>query len=149
MNNILIKLVSFTLIVLRCSSKSKIATQSPADIRNDIVLLHHNGQYNDLIHYLEAIEKESRFNYSLVIDNKQPSLYSYRGVALASHVFRDKIGAVKAFENATFYFPNDTRSWINLGNLHIICPIINHPIFKMSEPSMNFKSSTNQCFKLY
>ena len=119
MLSIILQLACFVWRIYYCNSNINhiVRTLTPEEIRSDIVQLYNNGQFNDLVYYLDAIEKEARFNYSLVIDKRVPSLYSYRGVALASHVFRDKDGAVKAFENATFHYPNDTRSWINLGNL--------------------------------
>ena len=96
------------------SRKSK--AESPETIRAHATTLHNNGQVKDLLNYLLTIENKYG---NLSIDNKTPSLYSYRGVALASHAYRDKLGAIEAFKNLTKFTPLDTRGWINLGEVYL------------------------------
>ena len=105
--------LAFIFILLFYGFSNRVQTTD--EIRYEATMLYNNGHYKDLIDYLYNIESQPRFNYTLLIDTKIPSLYSYRGAALASHAFRDQMAAVQAFENATYFYPNDTRSWINLG----------------------------------
>jgi cytochrome c-type biogenesis protein CcmH/NrfG len=52
-----------------------------------------------------------------VLDDQLPSFYTYRGVA--AHHLQDVDKTEEAFRNGTKAFPNDHRSWINLGETFI------------------------------
>lgn len=64
----------------------------------------------ELLTYLDSVEV---LYGNLLIDANLPSLYSYRGVAL--HNTQRLDDAEIAFQTGLLYFPNDTRSLLNLG----------------------------------
>lgn len=72
------------------------------------------GRMNDIIGYLETVEKDYG---TLLIDNVVPSLYSYKGVALYNGLRVAE--ALSMMEKAVYHYPNDTRSWINLGEMQV------------------------------
>jgi predicted O-linked N-acetylglucosamine transferase (SPINDLY family) len=89
-----------------------IAGQSSAEIRAYAIGMFDAGRHADMLAYLNEVEQ---LLGNLAIDNTVPSLYSYRGVALAGHSGSNNRGAVEAFKNATAFYPDDAKSWMNLG----------------------------------
>jgi predicted O-linked N-acetylglucosamine transferase (SPINDLY family) len=87
-------------------------TMSPAAIRKLAIDLFDSGRHKDMMRFLDEVESVYG---NLVVDSSVPSLYSYRGVALAGHSGSNSKGAVEAFVNATRFFPTDIKSWSNLG----------------------------------
>ena len=73
------------------------------------------GQYTDTIEYLET--QENRYG-TLVIDDKKPSLYMYKGVALYSLNAYEE--AVVEFKKAIELYPDEVRSRINLGESQLL-----------------------------
>jgi tetratricopeptide (TPR) repeat protein len=92
------------------AGSTKKVKETPEKLRSDLSVLMDQGRINDVLSYLDDIE--STYG-SLYIDNKLPSLFTYRGVAL--HNAQRMAEAEVAFTAGLSYFPNDTRSWINLG----------------------------------
>jgi tetratricopeptide (TPR) repeat protein len=82
------------------------------EIRKIVDTYLNSGRINDLLSYLSAIEQEY---HTLLIDDKLPSLYNYLGVAL-SNAQRPEDAQV-AFMEGIKYFPNDTRTMLNLGEI--------------------------------
>jgi tetratricopeptide (TPR) repeat protein len=82
------------------------------EIRKTVDEYLNSGRVNDLLSYLAAVER--KYN-TLLIDDRLPSLYNYLGVAL-SHAQRPEEAQV-AFMEGLKYFPNDTRSMLNLGEI--------------------------------
>eukprot|EP00981_Chlorochromonas_danica_P013107 scaffold5806_cov171-Ochromonas_danica.AAC.5 len=83
-------------------------------IRNDMALLSHHGQFMDLIHQVETIHEVLG---TLKIDNKTPSLYSYYGVALYNAQRVEE--AKHILEEALLFYPNETNTWTNLGEMRV------------------------------
>lgn len=83
---------------------------TPKQIRNTVSKHLENGRINDLLSYLNSVEK---LYGSLLIDSSLPSLYNYKGVAL--HNSQQLEESESAFLEGLKYFPTDTRSLLNLG----------------------------------
>jgi hypothetical protein len=81
-------------------------------IREDVKIFISSGKYPELLLYLDDIEAKLGH---LIIDQNLPTLYSYRGIAYASHTSRNHEKASEAFQISTSFFPNDNRAWLNLG----------------------------------
>ena len=78
--------------------------------RNKLLDLANSGQYKEILKELNEIEIQFG---TLIIDNISPSFYLYKGIAY--HGLQRIFEATDAFEKAVYYYPDDTRSWINLG----------------------------------
>jgi tetratricopeptide (TPR) repeat protein len=100
--------------------------ESPDNIRTILYELTERGKINDIIKYLEEVQKSYG---TLLIDKKLPSLYSFKGVALYNSLETEK--AEKTFQLAVKYFPQDSRAWMNLGEIQI-------QIFKLREAIYSF-----------
>jgi tetratricopeptide (TPR) repeat protein len=87
--------------------------ESPEKIRATLSEFLDQGRVHDVVTYLDDFEKE---HGTLLIDDKLPSLYTFKGVAL--HNSQRVAEAAIAFKNGLKHFPNDTRSWINLGEAY-------------------------------
>lgn len=98
-------------VVTLCASSSFIRQ---ADVRQIAVDLYEKGKLAELITYLNEVE--AQFN-TLSLDTLQPSLYAYKGVALYNAQNLEE--AETSFKAAVSYYPYDTRSWINLGELRV------------------------------
>jgi predicted O-linked N-acetylglucosamine transferase (SPINDLY family) len=87
---------------------------SASQIRSIIAQHMDRGEFSSIIERLERIN--ASFG-TLYLDKKIPSIYSYYGVALYNA--KRVTDAQFALEQALYYYPNDTRSWINLGEIRI------------------------------
>jgi predicted O-linked N-acetylglucosamine transferase (SPINDLY family) len=103
--------------------------ERPGAIRAKLHEMTVTGRMNDIISYLEAVERSYG---TLLIDETIPSLYSYKGVALYNGLRVKE--AEDAFQVAVQHFPNDTRSWINLGELQV-------QTFKLTEAFNSFNAA--------
>jgi tetratricopeptide (TPR) repeat protein len=93
------------------------AAVSPAEaklIRATVLEMQDRSRYADMVKYFDDLEAKYG---SLVFDPYLPSMYNYRGVAL--HQVQDFQGAEQAFLDGVTVFPNDTRTWINLGETRV------------------------------
>ena len=100
-----------SLFLLSPLAQQKVSiNDSPEKIR--VILSNHlnTGKINDLLSYLDSIEE---LYGNLLIDANLPSLYGYRGVALHNSQRLEESEA--SFVESLIYFPNDTRSLLNLG----------------------------------
>lgn len=86
---------------------------------------------NDVIAYLDQVEIDYG---TLLIDDVVPSLYSYKGVALYNGLRVDE--AAEMLKLAVKHYPNDTRSWINLGEMQV-------QTFKLDESYESFRAALN------
>lgn len=85
-----------------------------SDVRNEFAQLMGRGEIVSLIERAELI---NRTLGTLHLDDKLPSLFGYYGVALysAQRVAEAERALIKAVE----VFPNETRSWLNLGEIRV------------------------------
>jgi predicted O-linked N-acetylglucosamine transferase (SPINDLY family) len=81
--------------------------------RNKMVSLYNERKLACLTYINDLEEKYG----TLLIDVEVPSFYSYKGVLLVSPGIRDPENAIIYLQKAVSYFPNDTRTWINLGEI--------------------------------
>lgn len=97
--------------LLSSQAQVRVSTNdSPEKIRGQVSTHMESGMTNEVLCYLDSVEV---LYGNLLIDANLPSLYSYRGVALHNaHRLND---AEIAFQTGLLYFPNDTRSLLNLG----------------------------------
>jgi protein O-GlcNAc transferase len=107
-----------------------ISTDIPTDqIRDIIHYLSSHGRNLDLVNFLNRVE---RARGSLDLDRKSPPVYSFLGVALYSLKRIDE--SVEAFNKCIKLFPNDTRPYINLGEIQV-------QRFQLDEAAEAFKSA--------
>lgn len=83
-----------------------------AELRQQVSVLTSKGDYVSVIQLLEDVNKTFG---TLHLDDVTPSFYSFMGVALYN--VQRVIDAQKALEKATELFPNETRAWVNLGEV--------------------------------
>lgn len=84
---------------------------------------------NDVIAYLDSVEDSYG---TLLIDDVIPSLYSYKAIALYNGLKVEE--AEKMLKIAVHHYPNDTRSWINLGEMQV-------QTFKLDEAYQSFSAA--------
>ena len=97
--------------LLSSQAQLRVSTDdSPEKIRRQVSAHLESGMTNELLSYLDSVEM---LYGNLLIDASLPSLYGYRGVAL--HNAQRLNDAEIAFQTGLLYFPNDTRSLLNLG----------------------------------
>ena len=89
-------------------------TASPNEMRLYLDELSKQGRIMDTINYLQKVE---RHYGHLKLDNSMPSLYSFLGVALYAAKRLDE--AISTFQKAVKIYPNETRAWINLGEIQV------------------------------
>lgn len=82
--------------------------------RNKMINLYNERKLSACFTYLNELEEKYG---TLLIDEEVPSFYSYKGVVLVSPAIRDPDNSIKYLQKAVAYFPNDTRTWINLGEI--------------------------------
>lgn len=101
----------------------------PDQVREILHYLSGHGRNLDLVNFLLRVEKARG---SLDLDRKTPPIYSFLGVALYSLKRVDE--AVEAFHKCIQLFPNDTRPYINLGEIQV-------QRFKLDEAAEAFKNA--------
>ena len=79
-------------------------------IRQRLDDLAKTGNHNDILLYLQEVETKYG---SLLIDDNLPSMYNIRGVSQHNAQMVDD--SANSFLQAVTIFPQDLRSWINLG----------------------------------
>jgi predicted O-linked N-acetylglucosamine transferase (SPINDLY family)/predicted SAM-dependent methyltransferase len=100
----------------------------PTEIRQYLDGLSKQGKVVDIVNYLEKLE---RFHGTLNLDNQLPSLYSFLGVSLYTVKRTDE--AIDVFQKAVSIFPNETRAWINLGEIQIQKFYLNDAIYSFTK----------------
>ena len=126
MSPMLSLIVIFATLYISFAIKHK---ESPSIIRQKLHDLTSTGRMNDVIAYLNEVEK---FYGTLLIDDVIPSLYSYKGVALYNGLRLQE--AEEALKLAVKYYPKETRAWINLGELQV-------QTFKLNDASDSFNAA--------
>ena len=97
--------------LLLSHAQQRVSPDDTAQTIRSIVSDHlDKGKVNDLLFYLDSVEQ---MYGNLLVDAELPSLYGYRGVAL--HNSQRLEDAAEAFAESLLFFPNDTRSLLNLG----------------------------------
>jgi tetratricopeptide (TPR) repeat protein len=92
-------------------SNSKLPSKREAElIRSTLDKLMLSGKNTDILEYLKDLEGKYG---TLIIDDKLPSLYNFRGVSQHNAQLTDE--SAQSFLTAVTINPNDVRSWINLG----------------------------------
>ena len=97
-----------------CKSNELVTAEVAQAHRQECYKLFNEGRNLDLITYLEDLEQ--RYG-TLKLDELVPSLYNFLGVA--HHNAHDIKKAEKAFLKGVQTFPNDVRTWINLGETRV------------------------------
>ena len=110
-------------------ARSKPARQSVEVIRATLHEYTSTGRMNDVIAYLDQVEDSYG---TLLIDDVIPSLYSYKAIALYNGLKVEE--AEKMLKIAVHHYPNDTRSWINLGEMQV-------QTFKLDEAYQSFSAA--------
>lgn len=89
-------------------------TSTALEIRAYLDRLSKEGRIMDTIEYLT--ELKSHYGH-LFIDDKLPSLYSFLGVALYTAKRLEE--SITTIKEGLQKYPNETRAWINLGEIQI------------------------------
>lgn len=82
-------------------------------LKDRLILSLTKGEFHDILNELNGLERKYG---NLAIDNRVPSFFNIKGVAL--HGLFDHKLAVVAFRDAVKFYPNETRAWINLGDTY-------------------------------
>ena len=101
-------------VLIAARATGRRSDQTPDQMRVYAGTLLDNGRIMDLMEYLNDIEKKYG---NLHIDDKIPSLYNYKALALASSTARQQKPAIEAILEGLSKVPHDTRAWINVGEL--------------------------------
>lgn len=98
------------------------------DIRGTLQRYVDSGQYREVLKVLNKVEDEYG---TLVVDGYLPTLYLYKGVAYHGlHLLKE---AENAFTESVLYYPDDTRSWINLGEMQTLLMKFNESVVSFEE----------------
>jgi predicted O-linked N-acetylglucosamine transferase (SPINDLY family) len=89
-------------------------TANVNEIRRYLDELSQQGRIIDIISYMQKVEKHYG---TLKLDENMPSLYSFLGVSLYSAKRLDE--AIATFKKGLAIFPNETRAWLNLGEIQV------------------------------
>ncbi len=102
--------------------------KDPITIMTNLQVLTQHGRVLDVLEYCDEIEDE--FGTLSFAPNISPSVYTYKGVAL--YTIQRMNESEAQFLTAVSKNPNETRAWINLGEIQV-------QTFRLSESIYSFE----------
>lgn len=103
------------IIVASAKARTWLKQKDTVSIMNGLQVLTQHGRVLDVLAFCDEIEDE--FGTLAIEPNISPSIYTYKGVAL--YQLQRMNDSEKQFLTAISKNPNETRAWINLGEIQV------------------------------